>query len=124
MRRGKRTALVSMAAAVVVLAAISGAAQGAGANRLDDTLRTNQVQVLATHNSYHIEQDSPIQSSPTTQYTHAPLDQQLDHGVRGFELDVANAPDGTFPVEHTPVVDATSNCTPLVRCLQVTRTWS
>ena len=124
MHRGKRTALASMTAAVVVVAAVSGAAQGAGANRLDTTLRTNQVQVLATHNSYHIEQDAPIQSSPTTQYTHAPLDQQLDLGVRGFEIDVVNAPDGSFPVVHTPVVDATSNCTPLAQCLQVIRTWS
>jgi Phosphoinositide phospholipase C, Ca2+-dependent len=123
-RRGKRTALVSMTAAVVVVAAISGAAQSAGANRLDGTLRTNQVQVLATHNSYHIEQDAPIQSSPTTQYTHAPLDQQLDMGVRGFEIDVVNAPDGSFPVVHTPVVDATSNCTPLAQCLSMIRTWS
>jgi hypothetical protein len=123
-RRGKRTALVSMTAAVVVVASISGAARSAGANRLDGTLRTNQVQVLATHNSYHIEQDAPIQSSPTTQYTHAPLDQQLDMGVRGFEIDVVNAPDGSFPVVHTPVVDATSNCTPLAQCLQMIRTWS
>jgi len=123
-RRGKRTALVSLAAAVVVIAAISGASQSAGANRLDGKLRTNQVQVLATHNSYHIQQDAPIQSSPTTQYTHAPLDQQLDLGVRGFEIDVVNAPDGSFPVLHTPVVDATSNCTPLAQCLQVIRTWS
>jgi Phosphoinositide phospholipase C, Ca2+-dependent len=123
-RRGKRTALVSMTAAVVVVAAISGAAQSVGANRLDGTLRTNQVQVLATHNSYHIEQDAPIQSSPTTQYTHAPLDQQLDMGVRGFEIDVVNAPDGSFPVVHTPVVDATSNCTPLAQCLSMIRTWS
>jgi hypothetical protein len=122
--RGTRTALVSMTAAVVVVAAIAGAAQSAGANRLDGKLRTNQVQVLATHNSYHIQQDAPIQSSPTTQYTHAPLDQQLDLGVRGFEIDVVNAPDGSFPVVHTPVVDATSNCTPLAQCLQVIRTWS
>jgi hypothetical protein len=113
-----------MTAAVVMVAAISGPAQSADANRLDGTLRTNQVQVLATHNSYHIQQDAPIQSSPTTQYTHAPLDQQLDLGVRGFEIDVVNAPDGSFPVVHTPVVDATSNCTPLAQCLQVSRTWS
>jgi len=123
--RGKRTALVSMTAAVVVVTAISGAAQSAGANRLDGKLRTNQVQVLATHNSYHIQQDVPIPASDTTQYTHAPLDQQLEsQGVRGFEIDVVNAPDGQFPVVHTPVVDATSNCTPLAQCLQVTRTWS
>jgi hypothetical protein len=121
--RGKRTALAAISAVAVVVAIAVGAGV-AGANRLDDTLRTNQVQVLATHNSYHIQQDAPIRSSPTTQYTHAPLDQQLDQGVRGFEIDVVNAPDGTFPVVHTPVVDATSNCTPLAQCLQVTRTWS
>jgi len=113
-----------MTAAVVVVAAVAGAPQSASANRLDSTLRTNQVQVLATHNSYHIQQDAPIQSSPTTQYTHAPLDQQLDLGVRGFEIDVVNAPDGQFPVLHSPVVDNTSNCTPLAQCLQVTRAWS
>jgi len=113
-----------MTAAVVVVAAVSGAAQSAGANRLDSKLRTNQVQVLATHNSYHVQQDVPIASSPTTQYTHAPLDQQLDLGVRGFEIDAVNAPDGQFPVLHSPVVDNTSNCTPIAQCLQVTRTWS
>jgi hypothetical protein len=123
-RTGKRAAFVSIAAVVVALAVASGAVSSAGANRLDDTLRTNQVQVLATHNSYHIQQDVPIASSPTTQYTHAPLDQQLDLGVRGFELDVVNSPDGTFPVMHTPVVDNTSNCTPIAQCLEVTRTWS
>jgi hypothetical protein len=53
---------VSVTAAVVVIAAISGRSQSAGANRLDGKLRTNQVQVLATHISYHIEQDAPIQS--------------------------------------------------------------
>jgi hypothetical protein len=115
---------VSVAAAVVAVAPVSGGVPSAGANRLDDTLRTNQVQVLGTHNSYHIQQDTPIQSPPDMQYTHPPLDQQLDLGVRGFELDVVNAPDGSFPVMHTPVINATSNCTPLAQCLQVVRTWS
>jgi Phosphoinositide phospholipase C, Ca2+-dependent len=124
-RRGeRRAALGSIAAAAVVVAVASGGVPSATANRLDDTLRLNQVQVLATHNSYHIQQDVPIASPPTQQYTHAPLDQQLDLGVRGFELDVVNAPDGQFPVLHTPMIDATSNCTPLAQCLQVTRTWS
>jgi Phosphoinositide phospholipase C, Ca2+-dependent len=115
---------VSIAAAMVAVTTVWGGAPSAAANRLDDTLRTNQVQVLATHNSYHIQQDTPIQSSPDMQYTHPPLDQQLDLGVRGFELDVVNAPDGSFPVMHTPVINATSNCTPLAQCLQVVRTWS
>jgi hypothetical protein len=124
-RRGDgRTALGAITAAVMVVAAVTAGSPSAGANRLDDELRLNQVQVLATHNSYHIQQDVPIASPPTQQYTHPPLDQQLDLGVRGFEIDVVNSPDGQFPVVHTPVIDATSNCTPLAQCLQVTRTWS
>jgi Phosphoinositide phospholipase C, Ca2+-dependent len=116
--RGKFALLVAIAAAVAV------AAGGSRGYPRDDELRMNQVQVLATHNSYHIQQDQPIPASPTTQYTHAPLDQQLDLGVRSFELDIVNAPDGTFPVMHTPVVDQTSNCTPLAQCLDVVRQWS
>jgi hypothetical protein len=126
--------LVAIAAGIVVVAIVVAGAvwygsgeekKKPGAYPLDNTLRLNQVQVLATHNSYHIQQDSPIPASVTTQYTHAPLDQQLEsQGVRGFEIDVVNAPDGQFPVVHTPVVDATSNCTPLAQCLEVVRQWS
>ena len=118
MHRGKLALLVAIAAAVVI------AAGGSSGYRLDDKLRVNHVQVVATHNSYHIQQDQPIAASPTTQYTHAALDQQLDSGVRGFEIDVVNSPDGTFPVLHTPAVDNTSNCTPLAQCLDVVRRWS
>ena len=57
--------MVIVAAITIVVVSVTAS----GANRLDDTLRTNQVQVLATHNSYHIQQDTPIASSPTTQYT-------------------------------------------------------
>jgi Phosphoinositide phospholipase C, Ca2+-dependent len=114
----KRALLVAIAAAVLL------AAGGSRDYPRDGRLRLNQVQVLATHNSYHIQQDQPLAASPTTQYTHGPLYQQLDLGVRGFELDIVNAPDGQFPVLHTPVVDATSNCTPLMQCLDVVRQWS
>jgi Phosphoinositide phospholipase C, Ca2+-dependent len=116
--RMKRGLLALIAVAVLV------AAGGSREYPRDDKLHVNQVQVLATHNSYHIQQDVPIAASPTTQYTHPPLDQQLDSGVRSFEIDVVNAPDGQFPVLHTPVVDNTSNCTPLAQCLDVTRAWS
>lgn len=136
MPRGKRSRLVAIG--IVVIVAVVAIVAGAtvwflrgdeekakpSAYPLDNTLRLNQVQVLATHNSYHIQQDVPIPASQTTQYTHSPLDQQLDVGVRGFEIDVVNAPDGQFPVVHTPVVDATSNCTPLAQCLEVVRQWS
>jgi Phosphoinositide phospholipase C, Ca2+-dependent len=129
----KRTWVLAIAVGVVVVAIVAVLAvvflrgddeKAPAAYPLDDELRLNQVQVPATHNSYHIQQDAPIASPPTQQYTHAPLDQQLDLGVRGFELDVVNSPDGQFPVLHTPVIDAMSNCTPLAQCLQVTATWS
>jgi hypothetical protein len=131
---GKRSRLIAIAAAIIVVAIVAAVAlwyftgeeeKRPSAYPLDNALRLNQVQVLATHNSYHIQQDVPIPASQTTQYTHAPLDQQLDaQGVRGFEIDVVNAPDGQFPVVHTPVVDATSNCTPLAQCLTVVSQWS
>jgi Phosphoinositide phospholipase C, Ca2+-dependent len=114
---GNRALLVALAAVVV-------AAGGSRDYPRDGKLRLNEVQVLATHNSYHIQQDAPLPASPTSQYTHGPLDQQLDLGVRGFELDIVNSPDGQFPVLHTPAVDATSNCTPLTQCLDVVRRWS
>jgi Phosphoinositide phospholipase C, Ca2+-dependent len=115
---GKRALVVSIAAVALI------AAGGSKDYPQDGKLRLNQVQVLATHNSYHIQQDAPIPASPTSQYTHGPLDQQLDLGVRSFELDIVNAPDGQFPVLHTPVVDNTSNCTPLAQCLDVVGRWS
>lgn len=134
MARGKRSWLVAIGIGVLVVILVVGAAvwflrddekKEPSAYPLDGSLRLNQVQVLATHNSYHIQQDVPIPASPTTQYTHVPLDQQLEsQGVRSFELDVVNTPDGQFPVLHTPVIDATSNCSPLSRCLEVVRQWS
>jgi hypothetical protein len=131
---GKRSRLAAIAAAIIIVAIVAVGAvwyftgeeeKKPSAYPLDSSLHLNQVQALATHNSYHIQQDAPIPASQTTQYTHAPLDQQLEsQGVRGFEIDVVNAPDGQFPVVHTPVVDATSNCTPLAQCLEVVRQWS
>lgn len=120
MLRWKHVVLVAIAAAVVI------SAGGSREYPLDRKLRLNQIQVLATHNSYHVESDFalPPAIKEPLQYTHAPLDEQLDRGVRGFELDAVNAPGGDFPVVHTPVVDAQTNCTPLAQCLEVVRRWS
>jgi hypothetical protein len=69
---------------------------------LDDTLRFDQVQVLASHNSYHgrpypevlegLEAVSGL--AKTLDYAHAPLPEQFDLGVRAIELDVYDDPDG------------------------------
>lgn len=94
---------------------------------LDDTLRLHEVQVLNTHNSYHLRPpvDLPGSLGDTVDYEHAPLDEQLENqGVRGFELDFADRGGTDFQVVHTPVVDARTNCSPLQECLRVVKEWS
>ena len=56
-------------------------------------LRLNQMQVIGTHNSYHIAPDILTYSlfdarAEALDYTHQPMTAQLDAGIRGFELDV------------------------------------
>ena len=67
---------------------------------VDDCVRLNQIQVLGTHNSYHI---APVPAmlaaigpqSADIEYTHRPLTEQLSQlGIRQFELDVFADPVG------------------------------
>jgi hypothetical protein len=70
----------------------------------DGELRLNQIQVLGTHNSYHIQADPPVFAAikafsaalaDTLEYTHDPLPIQFeDQGVRQIELDVFADPNG------------------------------
>jgi hypothetical protein len=70
----------------------------------DDTLRLNQIQVLGTHNSYHVQADPfvfqqianvSLAIAQTLEYTHIPLPDQFDtQGIRQIELDVFADPDG------------------------------
>jgi hypothetical protein len=81
----------------------SRAAQSAGAQSVPD-VRLNQMQVVGTHNSYHVQDGPSLFSvlrtfSPaladSLEYTHRPLDQQLgDQGIRQVELDVFTDPAG------------------------------
>ena len=68
-----------------------------------DSLKINQIQVLATHNSYKMAMDSLImdqlkQLNPnqalSLDYQHPPLSQQLDLGIRKVEIDVFYDPVG------------------------------
>ena len=71
---------------------------------LDDELRLNDIQVLGTHNSYHLQGEPPLLDAlrafdpalaASLEYTHAPLDVQLgEQGIRQFEIDVFADPDG------------------------------
>jgi hypothetical protein len=73
-------------------------------NRIaDGCVALNEIQVLGTHNSYHVQPRPELLSfllSITSefdawQYTHPPLDVQLsDEGVRQMEIDVWADPDG------------------------------
>ncbi len=64
----------------------------------DDCMRLNFVQVLGTHNSYHIEPRPPLlefiaglnpEAAASIEYTHRPLGEQLQLlGIRQVELDV------------------------------------
>ena len=59
----------------------------------------------------------------TWEYTHQSLPDQLDAGVRSFELDVYYDPDG-IRVEHVPVYDNQTTCAHFVDCLEALRSWS
>jgi calcium-dependent phosphoinositide phospholipase C len=80
-------------------AALSGCSTLTATN-VDDCVRLNQLQVLGTHNSYHI---APVPalleligpSARDVEYSHRPLDEQLSVlGIRKLELDVFADPDG------------------------------
>jgi len=77
----------------------------------DARLKINQLQIIASHNSYHLKTDPavfrfltglykahllPADLNPEgIDYTNAPLTEQLEkYGVRGMELDIWNDPDG------------------------------
>lgn len=87
-----------------------------------DGLRINHLQALGTHNSYHI---SPGPSVKDLDYTHRPLPEQLDGGVRKFELDLHfNDPGQPIDVYHLEVIDMMTTCAQLGACLQGMRDWS
>jgi len=75
----------------------SGGVGDGGDRRRLEHLRLNDIQVLASHNSYHIEPEPKLfdllrgflgEAADGFQYTHQPLTQELDLGVRQVELDV------------------------------------
>lgn len=86
---------------------------------LDDTLTLDRIQAVGTHNSYHID----TSDFPPWDYDHRPLDEQLDLGVRQFELDLYDV-DGVIEVLHVPGLDAGTTCETLAECVQTQADWS
>jgi hypothetical protein len=119
-RAARSIAPLLCVAICLVTGAIAAAADEAAAN----DLRMNQLQVIGTHNSYHVR-EKPIKSGRATEwnYSHAPLDVQLDRGVRSFELDL-HWRGGEFFVFHVPILDEGSTCRTLADALATVRKWS
>jgi len=69
----------------------------------DDAVKMNEIQVIGSHNSYKIAIEQPLweflyakdsATAKSLQYTHIPIEAQLDLGLRNLELDVLFDPDG------------------------------
>jgi hypothetical protein len=70
---------------------------GTGGNDRGPNVAINQIQVLASHNSYHVEPEPALLTALRSvvgaaadgfEYTHRPLAEELDARVRQVELDV------------------------------------
>ncbi len=122
-RRICRMAHIGLVAATLLVA--GGLLQTASAAdpAAHDDLRINQLQYVGTHNSYHLRDPKRKQQIRGSDYSHAPLDVQLDRGVRSFELDL-HYRDGQFEVFHVPLVDEVSSCPTLDDALATIRAWS
>lgn len=119
-RQGWKTALGALTIGAALLGCVpDGGGTGGGPTTTeptvvvgDDGIRLNQLQLLGSHNSYHVAPEGSILIPLTLgglavpglvqslgnplslNYTHAPLPTQLARGVRTFELDVYADPDG------------------------------
>src|ERR671910_3767132 len=95
--------LILLPAALALLALVASACQpiaavgGAGGNGRGPKVTINEIQVLASHNSYHREPEPTLlgalkgflgDAANGFEYTHRPLAEELDAGVRQVELDV------------------------------------
>jgi hypothetical protein len=97
----------------------------------ENGLRLNQIQVVGTHNSYHLRPPAGIlkaaiavrKDAKDWDYSRQPLDQQLDQGVRSFELDL-HLSDTGWQVMHVPGFDPGTTVPTFKEALQVINRWS
>ncbi|MFT5680495.1 MAG: hypothetical protein ACI8RZ_001401 [Myxococcota bacterium] len=88
----------------------------------DDTLTLSAIQALGTHNSTHIAPETLVDSSHG--YTHPPLGEQLERGVRQLELDLHYRDGEGIQVFHLPVLDEVTTCLQFSDCLAEIATFS
>jgi hypothetical protein len=159
MTSARRALLLAVLAVTLVVAvgACRAPGPGGGGGR-GVPVRLNEIQVLASHNSYHEQPEPALMEALTSflgdeaqgfEYTHRPLAEELDAGVRQIELDVfVDDPEGgryadpvTVPllglsppdpalaepglkVLHVQEVDFRTTCPTFVDCLTQVRAWS
>ncbi len=114
------TVRLSTLAALVFAFAGNPLARAASPNDVEG-LRINQLQFIGTHNSYHVR--AKPSRFVSLNYSHAPLDVQLERGVRSFELDLHDRA-GTFEVCHIVKIDEGTTCRRLSDGLETVRKWS
>lgn len=88
----------------------------------ENSLRLNQIQVIGTHNSYHVGfapsaarfwQAKNPSAFKSLDYRHQPLNQQFDSGVRQIEIDVfADAHGGRYAHPYGPTLVAEAHLPP------------
>lgn len=122
MRSGMARA-VRVGIATACLVAYGSATPARARGPLD--VRLNEIQVLGTHNSYHVQPVPALQAlinvfepvlGPTLEYTHLPLaDQFTSQGIRQIELDVFADPTGGLYAEPAglTIFDPTAHLTEL-----------
>ena len=110
----------SLAAAIVFAIACDPCARAGSPDGVEE-LRINQLQFVGTHNSYHVR--AKPSRFVSLNYSHAPLDVQLERGVRSFELDLHDRA-GTFEVCHIVKIDEGTTCRRLSDGLETVRKWS
>ena len=104
MLRRRRLRQVLLASALVASPGFAAPAASADGGRGGGGVRVNQIQVVGSHNSYHLEApeaESRLRASidpageQALQYSHRPIGEQLaQQDVRQIELDVWADPDG------------------------------
>jgi len=98
-----------------------------------NTLRLNEIRILASHNSYKkqgtalgklfIGLGDSFAEAKALKYGNPDLTTQMDLGIRSFELDVRYRK-GDFECTHVPLVDNATTCAKLSLALQEINLWS
>ncbi len=122
----RRAVLVALLAVILAACGGNGGERGNVAHPLDATLRLNQIQVVGTHNSFHVAPPAGPELTPARDITQSSLTVQLDRqSVRQIELDVHAGPrrGAGLTVFHLDGDEATT-CSTFVACLGEVRDWS